>query len=355
MKNWFNSITVLILLSTSIIYASCDAKPSTLIKGNPIPQELSVETLINQLDNPGAVENSIAYKELVKRGTDAVIPLLSALEDGYTDANKKLCIALALGDIKDERAVVPLVSLLVNTAQDRFHFDIKLVKRAIIKLGPISTEAVIALLMDNDNQVRESAIRILGEIKDVRAVLPLYRLKTTDVVERALADEAIVTIGAPAVKPLMVAYGRGATDILAKIGSPAVEELIVFLNDTDLETRKTAALTLSQISDNRASEALIQRLKASDLDIVFYINEYYIGKGVDGTEDILIDTLNELGGYGYTEGISGLSWGAYMAQRFINSGNTKLMEAGRKWAIARGYTIQEVERPGGVTTWGSTK
>ncbi|MFC1844243.1 HEAT repeat domain-containing protein [Thermodesulfobacteriota bacterium] len=154
----------------------------------------------------------------------------------------RLKAANALGEIKDARAVDPL----------------------------------IAILNDTDPVVRASAVRALGEIKDARAVDPLIGiLNDTDPDVRASAVQALSNIkDARAVDPLIGALKsyypqvrRNAVSGLYMIGTPAVDSLIFALKDNNYNVRMNAANALGEIKDARAVNPLIAILKDTDPDV----------------------------------------------------------------------------------------
>lgn len=140
---------------------------------------------------------------LVKIGHPTVEPLIAALKDRVI-VNEA---AWALGEIKDQRAVEPL----------------------------------IILLKDYDGYVRESAARSLGKIKDPRAVAPLIgRLKYD---------------------------GYSAADALSKIGESAVVPLITELKNRNSSVRTRAAEALGKIKDPRAVVSLFAALEDKERDV----------------------------------------------------------------------------------------
>jgi len=122
-----------------------------------------------------------------------VNPLIAVLND--PSPNIRAFAVVALGNIKDSRAVEPLIAVLkqpnvaVNGVQSdaftimpehgpqiRFE-DSGLRGRAINSLGqikdPRAVDSLVAALTDQNANVRENAGGALGEIKDTRAVEPL--------------------------------------------------------------------------------------------------------------------------------------------------------------------------------------
>jgi HEAT repeat protein len=185
-------------------------------------------------------------------------PLIVALKNSHY-SNVRVGAAEALSKIGDERAVEPLV----------------------------------AALKDEDGGVRKAVAEALGQIGDVRAVEPLIAA-LKDVGVRKAAVEALVEIGAPAVKLLstvlrdkdpnvrtvaaksLEAIGwrpdknevgaaywiiKGRWDQCVEIGAPAVEPLMAALQDNWEVVRKAAAEALGKIGDARAVKPLLTTLR----------------------------------------------------------------------------------------------
>jgi HEAT repeat protein len=148
-----------------------------------------------------------------------------------------------LGDIKDPRAVEPLLEAL--QAKDlQFH--------AARSLGeikdPRAVEPLIAALKDNDSEFREQAAQSLGLLKDPRAVEPL----------------------------------------IAILKDPAHK-------DTDSHFRNTAADALGLIGSPEAVNFLLTALREHNTEIIAGADSFFIRRGEPGSEDALIEALNKSG------------------------------------------------------------
>ena len=149
--------------------------------------------------------------------------------------------AIALGELKDARAVKSLITALRNT-----------------KYWSEETRRYVAWA--------------LGEICDARAVNPLIDvIKDKDEKLVESARWALKEIGLPAVGPLIAAFENNDSGIywdigrvLEAIGVPAVDPLVEALNNKDRNIRLRAVGILGQIKDTRAVEPLIALLKDAD-------------------------------------------------------------------------------------------
>jgi len=202
--------------------------------------------------------------------------------------------------------------------------------------------------------VRSSAARALGGIKDARAVEPLIgALKDKEWPVRWSAASALGKIkDTRAVEPLIGALRDidelvrcDAAWALGKIDEArAVEPLIGALKDKEWPVRYNAACALAEISDARANEALIDALRREDLAVVHGACAFFISRGVPGTETILIRALSEKRDIILIKEMTGA---------FLNSGNAKLVEAGRRYAEKQGWPVEEMRERSPNIKWGS--
>lgn len=146
---------------------------------------------------------------------------------------------------------------------------------------PRAVEPLIGALSDSAYSVRVAAVKSLAAIDDARAVEPLIQVMQGKNAARDAAMEALVTIGQPAVGPLIQAL-RDQTPlvretaaylliILRESGAPGVEwaepNLIEALQDQLSDVRKAAAVALSVIGGAQAVGPMIQALKDPDADV----------------------------------------------------------------------------------------
>lgn len=176
-----------------------------------------------------------AARALVKIGKPAVEPLIAALNNKDSSVRNKA--VLALGKIKDDRAVEALIMTLKDEYR-RFT-----VIGALKTSGELAVGPLIIALTNEDSLVREGAAIALGKIEDKRAIEPLIDI---------LKDES----------PTVRKWGALALgDIKDK---RAVEPLIMLLNDEDLDVRWGAITALGEIKNRQAVGALIGILKDED-------------------------------------------------------------------------------------------
>jgi HEAT repeat protein len=230
-----------------------------------------------------------ALSGLVKMGSPAVDALAAAMKD--PDDDVRWHAANALGDIKDTRAVEPLIEAL-QVKDLQWH--------AARSLGEIkdtrAVEPLIAALNDKDLEFREQVALSLGQINDPRAVAPLIAL-----------------LKAPALK------------------DPA-------LMDADRKVRSAAAAALGNIGSPEAVNFLLTAFREHNAEVIAGADNFFIRRGEPGSEEALIEALDKTGDQ-------------YMAVDFLNSGNQKLHDAASSWASRNNYQI--TYSPGsGSSSWG---
>ena len=129
--------------------------------------ESTIEQLINSLNNENIDVRKNAAIALIKIGEPAVDMLINALEN--ENWRVRWHSAEILGEIKDDRAVKPLI----NALNDKNNGVISNSIIALCEIGEPAVEILINALKDGEWRLRWHSAEILGEIKDDRAVKPL--------------------------------------------------------------------------------------------------------------------------------------------------------------------------------------
>jgi len=196
-----------------------------------------------------------------------------------------------------EPAVEPLIKALGDVGLGCYE-----AAEALGEIGDTrAVEPLIKALSDENRYVRQHAVAALGEFGDERAVEPLIGMLSDDHLwVRTGAVEALGEFGdKQAVEPLIRALGdeaqevrKSAAEALGKIGKPAVEPLIVALGDEDERVRESAAEALGEIGDERAVEPLIKALRDEDESV----REFAVGAlGKIGDERAVEPLIEALG------------------------------------------------------------
>lgn len=228
----------------------------------------------------------------------AVEPLIGVLYD--SDADVRGVSVTELGWLKDTRATEPIIVLL-NDSDPKVTY---LAAQALGMIGDIrAVEPLISALQRKNLSLQSAAAVSLGQIKDPRAFEPLVVLLRGDL--QTQAGDALVAIGSAVVEPLCLillnedhplryyaagvltrirepraikrlisvlgvrvnGIGQMAADGLARIGTPAVDELIVCLANEDPVIRRLAIKALGEIRGERALESILAALKDENLDV----------------------------------------------------------------------------------------
>ncbi|MDO8842497.1 HEAT repeat domain-containing protein [Methanocalculus sp.] len=187
-----------------------------------------------------------AAEALARIGRPAVGPLISLLDDPDEDVRWK--VAIALGEIGDQRAISPLISLLADP-------DSYVRSRAALALGAIGDRAtpdLIRSLTSVDPAVRSSAASALGII-GTEEVIPLLIPLLFDPVDQVKAEAAaaLAKIG-PSALPLIVDAVKSApSDARCKLFSDlgAVEPLLEIIREGGAEIRLECAFMLKELGD----------------------------------------------------------------------------------------------------------
>ena len=143
-----------------------------------------------------------------------------------------------------------------------------------------------------------------------------------------------------ALKDKDLSIQRNAADALISIGTPAVEPLIAALKDKNSSVRSGAAGALVKIKDARAVVPLVAALKDGNIEIIAGAYSFFIQRGAPGSEALLIKALDKYG--------TRIPW---MAQDFLNCGNDLLVKAVENWARKYDYSIDTLPSHSGPR-WG---
>jgi len=179
----------------------------SLLHGVPADQNIASEGLV--LLSPDSLralnhvlregrdpDRQEAARTLVKIGDPAVPALIDAL----SDTGETVCLEalLALGQIQDSRAVVPLTKLLGDTEPQIRRTSAELLG----KFGDVdAVEPLIQTLDGDDEQLKVIAAHALANLEDQRAVYPLTQLQDDkDPRVRSAAGDALSRLGIPPIE-----------------------------------------------------------------------------------------------------------------------------------------------------------
>jgi HEAT repeat protein len=232
-------------------------------------------------------------------------------------------------------------------------------EKAVYTLGEIkdarAVQPLIALLKDPDQLVRSEAAQVLGDMQDPQAVDPLSAALQDKSIQNDVI-EALTKLNDPRAIPALIAVmGTGdlyyctpcfpAEKALVKLGAPAVQPLNAALQDASPNVRRWSAKALQQIGDERSVAPLIAAIQRGDVEVAAGAYIFFIEKGLGGSETVLVQALDKYAGMD-NDG------GQKMAEDFLNSGNSLLEAGARKWASANQYRVTQGVGTGGPR-WGS--
>lgn len=210
-------------------------------------------------------QSSPTFQEMCPFSEDRFIVELQQKESW-----RRWTAAECLGEMKDRRAVEPLVQAILNEDIPR----LILVETSALKKidDPRAEDLLLAAI--NDKRTRSPAIDALGRLQSKRAVEPIIAvLKNPDRFTTAVAAGSLAEIQDPrALLPLCTLltnrdevvrrYAAQALGILDEQG--ATGPLIAALKDPDDGVRWNAANSLGQLKSPESVDALIAVLKDSE-------------------------------------------------------------------------------------------
>lgn len=246
--------------------------------GNPAAIDPLAETLLHEDWRVGRV----AVRALGMLGEDAVKPLLSVLRDGNDLARNGAVAALVLigepaeqllpGALTDPHfrvraGAADALDLLNWSPEPGEELVTYLIAKErwsdLLPMGPLAVEPLVRVLQDRDDSIRRRATKVLGKLQDPHAVPALMDLLHDGFYSiRREAAEALVTIGASAMVPVMAALQdedgdvrKRAAEILAEIGDArAIEPLESILDDDDWYVRRAAVNAMEKIRERLGGE-----------------------------------------------------------------------------------------------------
>jgi HEAT repeat protein len=197
----------------------------------------------------------VAVRALGMTGEAAVNPLLRVLREGNDDARRGAVAALVLigapaagllpGALADEdfrvRAgaadALDRLGWSPEPGEETVRYLIAKERWSdLARMGSPVVGPLVAALNDPDDSIRRRVARVLGEVRDPRAIPALMALLHDD----------------------YYSIRREAAAALAAAGALAVEPVISALDDPDGDVRKRAADVLAGIGDARAIEPLLR-------------------------------------------------------------------------------------------------
>ena len=185
----------------------------------------------------------------------ATMALATMLADPVTRAPVRHAVAESLGRLGDPKAVAILLQATGET-------EPQIRKAAIVSLGQLKDPRAVRVLalLTRDAELREVAIRALGQIAHVDGLASLLRIAKEPGADPITVKQAFWALGeiksestVAALKPYLAAKDtqmvKLACDALGRVRLPsATQALIDTLHHADRDTREMAAWALQQLT-----------------------------------------------------------------------------------------------------------
>jgi HEAT repeat protein len=245
----------------------------------------AIPSLVAALKNKEGAVRAASAEILGKMGSaakDAVPDLIEALNDEDQSVGEK--VKAALGEIKDPRAIEPLIATFKRnerpTAGDA-------AEESLVKIGPDAIPALILALQDDASRVRESSARVLGRMSPAAKDAVPGLIKALDDKDEGVRHEAQVALGEikdpRAIEPLFSpcyrteSLDQTARAALGKIGLEAIPFLTEKLKDPRPNLRQCAASALGEIGPTARGSAAVPSLIALLNDPKVRDDEKFLG------------------------------------------------------------------------------
>lgn len=236
-----------------------------------------VEGLIQVLrcsENKNRIKQAIFALGEIK-DNKAVEPLIDKATKGDYGSAVRAAAIRVLGDIGGDKAVEPLIFLMLKSQHLRAE-----AAKALGRIRDGRAVKPLNFVLEDENEdqnVREEIVEALGEIATEEAIMSLIAVLNTDLDEKA--SRVLKEVGKPAVMPLITALNSDnetiiwkAATILGEIGDKrAVEPLIALLLDEskdEYDRGDYVATALGKIGDARAVKPLITLASKHSEDIL---------------------------------------------------------------------------------------
>jgi HEAT repeat protein len=203
---------------------------------------------------------------------------------------------------KDTRAIQPAIDALA--IEDAGYVKKELIRMLAYTKDPSALPVLVKSAFDKSESVRKEAAKALKEIDKSKAFVHVASIyEKGDDVEKEQAAWAMGYL-----------KNNRAIDILIKS------------LDGGEKLRRAAAWSLAQIGGSKSNQIFDTAMENQTLDLIAWGCDYYIRRGKAGSEDMIIQALQQHG-----DKITAVS--------MLNSGNKKLYQAAEKWAKKKGYSL----------------
>ncbi|MGD2136604.1 MAG: HEAT repeat domain-containing protein [Gemmatimonadales bacterium] len=277
--------TVVALAAAAVIVSVVALSPwraaSSAMEAVP-PPSMAVDT-----PPPAAVQSAVVADQPRQDVQDDFATLVAMLR--MRDASMREHAAEALGRLGDQRAVEPLMNVVLNDA------DASVREHACTALGLLGDSRAVDVLSraaqsDPSARVREHAASALSQLGDVEAVPSLIDavVNDRDAAVREHAATALGGLGDPSAVPALidaVLHDRSAevrehaATALGQLGDRRARDPLVRVGrtDPDPEVREHAVVALGQVGDLSAFDFLLETMHGIDVEEVRAHAAYALG------------------------------------------------------------------------------
>lgn len=220
-----------------------------------------IRSTLQQLSDNDNNIRSQAVLELGKIGDPQAVDALIDILCNDSDLNVVEDVTWALGCMKDA-ATTKLIAAMEGA-------DATVRHRIVHTLGKFGDAAALDVLLqtlnDSDSKIRYKALIALGQIGDERAIQGIINCLGDQQLEvQQCATDVLEQFGEKSILPLIENLeqvdGDGCELMIGTLGeigdSRAVDALIPYLHDENVEVQIAAATALGQIGDPRANDSL---------------------------------------------------------------------------------------------------
>ncbi|MEQ8171053.1 MAG: HEAT repeat domain-containing protein [Candidatus Eremiobacterota bacterium] len=252
------------------------AKAESISFDEEIPMSRKVKKFIEDLENPSSDDDTrhTAVWALGNLGDKRAVPCLINVLEHDKNENIRSIAAEALGKLEDKKAVKPLIKALKDPDWG-VRVDAVYAFRRLKDFSSDAVPYIIEKLKDEDETVRMTAAKVLGDFKDTRAVDPLCQ--TLEDKNQRVKTSAISSLGllgdSKAVEPLFQLFKDGESDVvrasvvrsLGEIKSDkSIQYVTEALSDKNIFVRMIAVTTLGKIGDEKTLDLLEKMSKTEE-------------------------------------------------------------------------------------------
>ena len=315
------------------------------------PKEARLQELLVELEGKSETTQRPIIDEIVLMGAPVIKTLSRALNSGAT-FQVRMASATALGELGDEKCVMPLVQALADSSlnvQRAAAHSLSLLGEPAIdplleslqspedcvrrwasevlgKLGRRSVaDDLIERLPTEAIEVQKAIVIALGELGSIKATVPLIGFlhnENIDLVrfaaeslgklkDKRSIDRLIECLDSPSID-----VRKAAADALVQIGAPAVPALTESLKHSNHNVRRWVAESLGAIADKRAIDPLVEALRDENVRVRRYaalaLGQIGDARAAKHLQSLLSDPIQDVR-YSAVKAVAGIGGAASLA------------------------------------------